>query len=330
MISVSIIIPNYNHEQYLKQRIDSVLNQSYQDFEVIILDDKSTDNSKIVIESYRSHAKISKIVYNEVNSGSTFKQWNKGINLAKGELIWLAESDDYASENFLEELVSMFEENQNLGIVYCNSNLVNEKNEILRLTHSWKNNLFVSNRWDSNYENIGVDEVNNYLIYQNIIDNASCALFKKSKIIEAGMADEKFKYVGDLYLYMKILMISDVAYLSKPLNYFREHSVNTTKKSRINGLRDYEDLLSYFKIIHNNKKISNYTKQKRWIQTVNDYKYFFLVNTKVNRNVLFLIKSNTTLIKANIRFSIKLLIKILITSLIKFVKSKFTVFNKIF
>lgn len=70
---VSIIIPNYNHAPFLKERIDSVLNQTYDNFEVIILDDKSTDNSKEVIEVYRSHPRISQIVYNEENSGSTFK-----------------------------------------------------------------------------------------------------------------------------------------------------------------------------------------------------------------------------------------------------------------
>ena len=78
---VSVIIPNYNHAKYLEQRIDSVLNQSYQDFEVIILDDCSKDNSRDVIEKYRSHERVSHIVYNEQNSGGTFNQWNKGLSL---------------------------------------------------------------------------------------------------------------------------------------------------------------------------------------------------------------------------------------------------------
>ena len=94
---VSVIIPNYNHAPFLKERIDSVLNQTYDNFEVIILDDKSTDNSKEVIANYRGHSKISHIVYNEENSGSTFKQWQKGFSLAKGDYIWIAESDDVAA-----------------------------------------------------------------------------------------------------------------------------------------------------------------------------------------------------------------------------------------
>ena len=84
---VSIIVPNYNHAKYLPARMDSILNQSFQDFEVIILDDCSTDNSRTVIESYRDCEKVTNIVYNEVNSGSPFIQWNKGVNLARGSLI---------------------------------------------------------------------------------------------------------------------------------------------------------------------------------------------------------------------------------------------------
>ena len=84
-IIVSIIIPNYNHALYLKQRIDSVLNQTFQDFELLILDDCSTDNSREIIERYRGNPKITQIIYNEKNSGGVFNQWIKGIEKAKGE-----------------------------------------------------------------------------------------------------------------------------------------------------------------------------------------------------------------------------------------------------
>jgi glycosyltransferase involved in cell wall biosynthesis len=102
---VSVIIPNYNHAAYLNERIDSVLNQTFRDFEVILLDDCSTDNSREIIESYRGHEKISQIEYNEVNSGSTFIQWKKGLDLAQGDWIWIAESDDVASNEFLSNAI---------------------------------------------------------------------------------------------------------------------------------------------------------------------------------------------------------------------------------
>ena len=94
--SVSVIIPNYNHARYLRERIDSVLNQRFQDYEIILLDDNSTDESPTIIQSYASAPHVTHIEINEQNSGSPFAQWDKGISLAAGEFIWIAESDDVA------------------------------------------------------------------------------------------------------------------------------------------------------------------------------------------------------------------------------------------
>ena len=99
---VSVIIPNYNHAQYLPERIESVFGQTYPNYEVIILDDCSTDNSREVIEQYRTNPHVSQIIYNEENSGGVFKQWKKGLSLAKGDLLWIAESDDKCENTFLE------------------------------------------------------------------------------------------------------------------------------------------------------------------------------------------------------------------------------------
>ena len=129
-----IIIPNYNHSPYLDHRIKSVLCQTYRDYEVIILDDCSTDSSVEIIERYRNHPKVSQIIINSENSGSTFKQWNKGVKLAKGEYIWFAESDDYAELTFLEELVPVLEQNSNVGIAKCKTQTIDseyKKKEII-------------------------------------------------------------------------------------------------------------------------------------------------------------------------------------------------------
>ena len=106
---VSVIIPNYNYAHYLEERMDSVLNQTFQDFEIIILDDASTDGSIKVIEKYKSHPKIASVVINGSNSGSPFKQWKKGIQLARGKYIWIVEADDVADLSFLETTVRLAE-----------------------------------------------------------------------------------------------------------------------------------------------------------------------------------------------------------------------------
>src|SRR5688572_4442057 len=102
---VSVIIPNYNHAEYLRNRIDSVLNQTFQDIEVILLDDYSADRSLEILREYSDHPKVSHIVANDANSGSTFRQWEKGIDLAIGDWVWIAESDDWCETTFLESVL---------------------------------------------------------------------------------------------------------------------------------------------------------------------------------------------------------------------------------
>ena len=104
---VSIIVPNYNHAKYLHQRLDSIFNQTCTNFEVILLDDLSTDNSIEILNSYND-SRISHRFYNKENSGSPFRQWKKGLEAAKGELVWIAESDDWADVSFLEKMIPLF------------------------------------------------------------------------------------------------------------------------------------------------------------------------------------------------------------------------------
>ena len=77
MIRFSVIVPNYNHGAFLEERIQSILNQTYPHYELILLDDASSDSSRSMIESYRSHPRVKAIDINTVNSGSVFLQWQK-------------------------------------------------------------------------------------------------------------------------------------------------------------------------------------------------------------------------------------------------------------
>ena len=107
MPRVSIIVPNFNHEPYLAQRLDSIFGQVEQDFELIFLDDASTDRSLEVFERYADDPRV-RAVFNETNSGCPFVQWNRGFELARGEFVWLAESDDFAEPDFLSALLAAF------------------------------------------------------------------------------------------------------------------------------------------------------------------------------------------------------------------------------
>jgi glycosyltransferase involved in cell wall biosynthesis len=256
---VSVIIPNYNHAQYLKLRIDSVLAQTFQDFEIILLDDCSTDESKQVIETYRGNKKISNIIYNEANSGSTFKQWEKGIALAKGEYIWIAESDDWAEEFFLERLVSVMLEEPEIGITYCDSMEVDSDGAHFGKWSRWQEH-FATNIWNNHFTKTGLELNVHYHSLYNVIPNASSAVFKK-ELYNDSIFKEKvtsLKYVGDWYIWFSIFMVTKVHYHHNTLNYFRSHGATTRSLNNTN----VKKVMEYYNAIYIFKKLTaiKYTK----------------------------------------------------------------------
>ncbi|RYE15086.1 MAG: glycosyltransferase [Rickettsiales bacterium] len=222
MSLVSVIIPNYNHAPYLNKRIDSILNQTYQKLELIILDDLSTDNSREVIESYNSPL-ISHTVFNDVNSGSPFIQWQKGFDLAKGDLIWVAESDDYADLTFLEKLLPELLIDDRINVVYSDSNQV-DGSEVVHhnFYKKYRNKIFQTYKWTKDYQRNGIDELRENLFYDCTINNTSAMIFKKSLLKNVDFDYlQKFKYCGDWFFFISLMMQSKIAYKSEPLNYYR-------------------------------------------------------------------------------------------------------------
>lgn len=132
MTRVSVIGPNYNHARFLRQRLDSILAQTFQDFELILLDDCSTDESRSIISEYAKNPQV-RTEFNDANSGSPFKQWNKGVRLAQGDYVWIAESDDYAENLFLERLVGILDGDKEVTFAYCRSREVSDQGQLLGL-----------------------------------------------------------------------------------------------------------------------------------------------------------------------------------------------------
>jgi glycosyltransferase involved in cell wall biosynthesis len=230
VIKVSVIVPNYNHSQFLHQRLDSVFNQTYSDYEVILLDDCSTDTSREILDQYRNHPKVTNIVFNEQNSGSTFKQWEKGIQLAKGEYIWIAESDDYCENDFLEILIKKLDQFPNTGMAYCQSVSVDSQNRIL---NSWTEHtkVFVPNIWHLSFYLNGQTAIKEFFLYRNVIPNASALVFRKSFYKSTSGFETQMKLNGDWFFWIKMLEISDLIYIAKSLNYFRYHENKVTNSN---------------------------------------------------------------------------------------------------
>lgn len=231
---VSVIIPNYNHARFLSQRIESILNQSYENFEIIILDDKSIDNSIDVINQYKNNPKISRIIINEENSGSTFIQWEKGFKYAKGELIWIAESDDTCEPNLLEVLVNEFRNDKKCVLAFCKSIKIDiDGNSIGEA--GMKEDMHIN----------GISFFNHYLYRFCYINNASSALFKKSTLCLVDWRHSYFRGSGDWLLWIEISRQGNVAYVNQPLNYFRIHGSNTTTAQLRSGKNEAEAIDIY-------------------------------------------------------------------------------------
>lgn len=228
---VSIIVPCYNHEKYLEERIKSILNQTLSDFEIILLDDLSPDNSAEILKRYSNHPKVSHCIINEKNSGSTFFQWNKGIELAKGDLIWIAESDDVADPHFLEKLVAPFYKNKKLVLAYSQSYRMNENSIV---TGSWKDATDHLNPtlFENDFEMCGLEYFEKFLNTGNTIPNASAVVFKKQTYLDVGGANPRLRFIGDWEIWAKIISQGDIFYTAECLNYFRYHDTSVIAQAK--------------------------------------------------------------------------------------------------
>ncbi len=228
---VSVIIPNYNHDRFLKERLNSVFNQSYQNYEVIILDDCSNDNSRSIIEQYRDHKKVTHVVYNETNSGSAFKQWQRGMQYATGEYIWIAESDDWCENNFLEVLVNAMEQNPDCSMAYAQSVCVDGNKKFKWQTYHNDNSAPVD----------GQAFIRQYMMYKNSIVNASMAIFRRKFVDEIPQDYTSYTYCGDWLFWIELACRGNVYVSKQSLNYFRKHDNDVTGKALATGVNLIEE-----------------------------------------------------------------------------------------
>lgn len=228
---VSVIIPNYNHAPYLDQRIQSVLNQTYKDFELIILDDHSIDNSVEVIRKYSHDSHVSQIIVNEENSGSTFIQWYKGFELAKGEWIWIAESDDYCDMDMLACLVANAQKYKNIAVSYCRSWHVDSEGNIIK-------------QMDDSHEieyMQGLDFIKERMSIGCPIENASAVIFRKEYALKADKQYMDYVAAGDRLFWIELAEMGDVVIDYTPKNYFRQHLNKVSPQKRRMGITSRED-----------------------------------------------------------------------------------------
>lgn len=220
MPKFSVIVPNYNHAPYLRRRLETIFAQTEKDLEVIVLDDASTDESLKVLEELSNEFSFS-LVTNQHNTGSPSRQWGRGVELATGEYIWIAESDDYADPHLLAELSGALEAHPSAGLACCDCHYVDTEGR--KIPFEWPKDLPEGARWRSNYFNSGKAECRDFLTRYNSIPNASGVLFRASSLRGVGLEEIDLRLCGDWLTYARVLMSSDIVYVAKALNYHRWH-----------------------------------------------------------------------------------------------------------
>ncbi|WP_445363362.1 glycoside hydrolase family 99-like domain-containing protein [Microbulbifer sp. ANSA003] len=232
---VSVAVPNYNYEDHIEERLRSIFDQSYPVFEINVLDDKSPDNSVSVIEAYakRRNRKIN-LVVNKKNSGSVFKQWKKGADVARAKYLWVAEADDSADNLFLQKIL---EGPTNFTLAYTDSKQIDEKDKHLADDYRYYYDQEFIDILDRPGIYDGTTVIDQVLSIKNQFMNVSSMLFDTTSFVNCleNSLDNilEFKVAGDWYIYVDLLSKSNskVKVVSAPMNIHRRHSASVTKKN---------------------------------------------------------------------------------------------------
>lgn len=260
---VSAVIPNYNYEKFLIQRVFSILYQTEKVGEIIILDDNSTDDSvniaKEIKKSIGKYVPI-RLINNKQNQG-TFRQWQKGFSEAKYDYIWIAEADDYCSDKFLRSTLKPLNENNKVIISYVDTGFVNEYGLFL---DSVKVHIDYqeSGHWDKDYVNNGIDEIKTYSYLNNTIANVSSVVFRKIPNIdyeELFSYSRNYKQAGDWVFYVNYMMHGDIAYIDKTYNYYRLHGSNVSSTTKA---KDHlSEIFKVYDMLNSKLKLSSTHKE---------------------------------------------------------------------
>lgn len=213
-VKVSVIVPNYNYAPYLDERLRSLLDQTLGDFELLVLDDASTDGSRAVIEKYAGDPRV-RTTWFDSRSGSAYQRWNDGAAMARGEYLYFAGADDSCEPELLEVLTGVLEANPSVGLAYCRSRIIDAGGVPQGVSPSQP-------RWDRNFISTATTELP-FLLDQKTIPTASAVLLRRSLFDRCGGFDTTFRLAADHLLWARMLREAAVAYVAQPLNRFRSH-----------------------------------------------------------------------------------------------------------
>lgn len=244
---ISVAIPNYNYANFIESRLESVYLQSYPIFEVLVLDDASTDNSVARLDDIRTRSgRKFRTVSNFQNSGSVFRQWRKAVLESRGEYIWIAEADDDCDPRFVEIVVEqMIRDKSILG--FADSWQMDTDGRLLGDSYRSYMNDTNTSHFDKPFCMDGVEFVRNTLAFKNVILNVSSVVFKREALVAAieSAGDNLFDYkvAGDWMLYVLISLQENacISYCPLALNGHRRHQSSVTHS--LNNEKHFNEIL---------------------------------------------------------------------------------------
>ena len=235
---VSVIVPNYNYGRYIRKRIRSIIDQTYPAYEIIILDDNSTDGSELIINKIVSDLKTKRpelkvrFIKNGINSGKAMMQWKRGIDIAEGDYIWIAEADDLCSRTFLEEVMRGFDDPE-VVLSYSESMIISGNGLMIAPNFRWSRDKEKTGHYKTSYVKEGFREVEEIMAVRCTIPNVSAVVFRKDAIKKDVLEKAiEFSQVGDWYLYVNVLKNGKISYNHRSLNKFRVHKGSKTSDAK--------------------------------------------------------------------------------------------------
>lgn len=234
-MGVTVVLPCYNHAQFLPERIGSILNQTIPPDEILFLDDCSTDDSVAVAERLLEGGNIPyRIVRNETNSGGVFHQWIKGLDMASHGLIWVAETDDSVDPAFLEHLLPAFEREDVLA-AYGQIRCIDPQGQLRNDLDDYFDGLR-DVTWSRSWTLPAPRIFQHDFTVRNIIPNASGLVFRKPQLSDTEKQRLiEYRFAGDWYFYALMLRGGALAYRPQAKSYFR---VNPNSASRSSFFTD--------------------------------------------------------------------------------------------
>lgn len=218
---ISVCIPTYNSARYLGDAIDSVLRQQLDDLELIIVDNNSNDNTDEVVGRYNDR----RLTYHKFESiVSMADNWNRCLELAKGELICILHADDLLLPGYLTETIAAFANNQNLGMLFSAVNLIDEKNNVVDTDRAFDKDLLIRGK------DIFAKHILGNFIY------CPSVTVKKQCYSRLGKFNNQLKRFIDWEMWLRIELAGyDIAYMAKPLAAYRIHAQSATQSTDFVG-----------------------------------------------------------------------------------------------